>query len=71
MIALDSFTFSTKIQGLAKVGLQLWVHKTPSLFSYYCWLIIVLFTCIITVNLLLPTPVYIPWSENLSLEVKV
>ena len=31
------------IQGWAKVGLQLWVHKTQSLFLYYYVLIIILF----------------------------
>ena len=46
------------MQGGAKVGLQLWVHETQSLFLYYYLLIIVLFPIWTTANLLLFQPVY-------------
>ena len=46
--------------GWAKVGLQLWIHKTQSLFLYYYLLIIVLFSIWTTVNLLLTNPVFSP-----------
>ena len=48
---------SLNIEGVAKVGLQLWVCKTQSLFLCYDLLIIVLFSIWTTVNLLLPHPV--------------
>ena len=47
------------IQGGAKAGLQLWVHKTQSLFLYYYLLIIVLFPIQTTVNHLLLHPAYL------------
>ena len=43
-------------QGWTKVGL--WLYVTQSLLFYCYLLIIVLFICMTTVNLLLPTPIY-------------
>ena len=48
-----------KIQGGAKVGLQLWVRETQCLFLCYYLLVIVSFSIWATINLLLPYPVII------------
>jgi hypothetical protein len=52
-----------KIQGWAKVGLELWVHKTQSLFLYYYyyyyylfiyyWIIIIIIIIIIIVIIII------------------
>ena len=47
----------SKMQGGAKVGLQLWGHETQSLILYY-YLLIIVFFIQTTVNFLLPYPVY-------------
>ena len=44
-------------QGRAKVGLQLWVHKTQGLFLYHYLLSVVFYFHRRTVNLLLSHPV--------------